>query len=127
MWRKTMSELAKLILAAYNSGLIVKFLYEKDFKQQATEAGVFKNIEQDIHTLRYLVEHHRKGSFDLDECYRQMGEAHESLLERILTDTFPNPEIPFTEAGPIYNLLNTMLKKLNALASREPKITASEE
>lgn len=122
MWRKTMSLISKVIIKSFELATIAQVLSSTDFKMRAKQAGVFDLIDKELGTLQYLLEHVKTTGGLEASIYHKIGYDHEKLLTNILNIIFTDATTTHNIGGPLYELLNFLLKSLE---DKTPKVSAA--
>ena len=123
MWRKTMSLISKALIKSFELATIAEVLSSADFKMRAKQAGVFDSIDKELGTLQYLLDHVKSTGTSETSIYHKIGYDHEKLLTNILNIIFIDSTTTHNIGGPLYALLNFLLKSLEAKAP--PKVSAA--
>ena len=122
MWRKTMSLVSKVLIKSFELATIAEVLSSTDFKMRAKQAGVFDSIDKELGTLQYLLEHVKSTGTSEASIYHKIGYDHEKLLTNILNIIFTDATTTHNIGGPLYELLNFLLKSLE---DKTPKVSAA--
>lgn len=122
MWRKTMSLISKMLIKSFELSTITEVLSSTDFRMRAKQAGVFDSIDKELGTLQYLLEHVKSTGTSEASIYHKIGYDHEKLLTNILNIIFIDSTTTHNIGGPLYELLNFLLKSLE---DKTPKVSAA--
>ena len=117
-----MSLVSKVLIKSFELATITEVLSSTDFKMRAKQAGVFDSIDKELGTLQYLLDH-VKATVTLEaSIYHKIGYEHEKLLTNILNLIFIDSTTTHNIGGPLYELLNFLLKSLE---DKTPKVSAA--
>ena len=117
-----MSLISKVIIKSFELATIAEVLSSTDFKMRAKQAGVFDSIDKELGTLQYLLEHVKTTGTSEASIYYKIGYDHEKLLTNILNIIFTDATTTHNIGGPLYELLNFLLKSLE---DKTPKVSAA--
>ena len=118
-----MSLISKVLIKSFELATIAEVLSSTDFKMRAKQAGVFDSIDKELGTLQYLLDHVKSTGTSEASIYHKIGYDHEKLLTNILNIIFIDSTTTHNIGGPLYALLNFLLKSLEAKAP--PKVSAA--